>query len=105
LTEDTLSSITGSPFNANLAVFQITDSSDLTVNENSGILLGKHNNIYTGNITSYITSWINSENNQGMVIRSASLTEGLELFAIKGSDYPNLSERPRLRIVFTSREK
>jgi len=105
LTEDTLSSITGSPFNANLAVFQITDSSDLTVNESSGILLGKHNNIYTGNITSYITSWINSENNQGMVIRSASLTEGLELFAIKGSDYPNLSERPRLRIVFTSREK
>jgi hypothetical protein len=104
LTEDTLSSITGSSFNSNLAVFQITDSSDLTINENSGILLGKHNNIYTGDITSFITSWINNEDNQGMVIRPASLIEGLELFAIRGSEYPELSERPRLRIVFTSKE-
>ena len=104
LTEDTLNSITGSSFNPNLAAFKITDSSDVTINESTGILLAKHDNIYTGNITSFITSWINNENNQGMVIRSASLTEGLELFAIKGSEYPDLSERPRLHIVFTSKE-
>jgi hypothetical protein len=104
LTEDTVSSITGSTFNSNLAVFKITDSSDVTIDESRGILLGKNNNIFTGNITSFITSWITSEDNQGMVIRSASLTEGLELFAIKGSEYPELSERPRLRIVFTSKE-
>ena len=104
LTEDTLNSITGSSFNPNLAVFKITDSSDVTINESTGILLPKHDNIYTGNITSFITSWINNEDNQGMVIRSASLTEGLELFAIKGSEYPDLSERPRLHIVFTSKE-
>ena len=104
LTEDTLNSITGSSFSPNLAGFIITDSSDVTINESTGILLAKHDNIYTGNITSFITSWINSEDNQGMVIRSASLTEGLELFAIKGSEYPDLSERPRLHIVFTSKE-
>ena len=104
LTEDTLNSITGSSFNPNLAGFKITDSSDVTINESTGILLAKHDNIYTGNITSFITSWINNEDNQGMVIRSASLTEGLELFAIKGSEYPDLSERPRLHIVFTSKE-
>jgi hypothetical protein len=104
LTEDTLSSITGSSFNSNLVAFRITDSSDVTIDEDRGILLNKSNNIYTGNITSFITSWINNEDNQGMVIRSATLTEGLELFALRGSDYPELSERPRLRIVFTSKE-
>ncbi|MCH7774358.1 MAG: hypothetical protein IH784_08125, partial [Bacteroidetes bacterium] len=104
LTEDTLSSITGSSFNPNLTVFKITDSSDVTIDESRGILLIKNNNIYTGDITSFITSWITNEDNQGMVIRPASLIEGLELFAIKGSEYPELSERPRLRIVFTSKE-
>ena len=104
LTEDTLYSITGSSFNSNLAVFRITDSSDVTVDESTRILLGKNNNIFTGNITSFIISWIANDNNQGMVIRPASLTERLELFAIKGSEYPALSERPRLRIVYTSKE-
>ncbi len=104
LTEDTLSSITGSSFNPNLVAFRITDSSDVTIDEDRGILLTKTDNIYTGNITSFITTWINSEDNQGMVIRSSSLVEGLELFALRGSDYPELSERPRLRIVFTSKE-
>jgi hypothetical protein len=104
LTEDTLSSITGSSFNSNLAAYKITDSSDLTIDESRGILLGRNGNIYTGNITSFIISWINNKDNQGMVIRTASLTERLELFAIKGSEYPELSERPRLRIVYTSKE-
>jgi hypothetical protein len=104
LTEDTLSSITGSSFDSNLLVFKITDSSDVTIDEGIAILLGKKNNIYTGDITPYITSWITNEDNQGMVIRPASLIEGLELFAIKGSEHPELSERPRLRIVFTSKE-
>jgi hypothetical protein len=104
LTEDTLSSITGSSFNPNLAVFRITDSSDVTIDESTGTLLVKNKNTFTGNITSLITFWITSEDNQGMVIRSASLTEGIELFAIKGSGHSELSERPRLRIVYTSRE-
>ena len=104
LTEDTLSSITGSSFNPNLTVFKITDSSDVTIDESRGILLIKNDNTYTGDITLFILSWTTNEDNQGMVIRSASLIEGLELFAIKGSDDPNLSERPRLRIVFTSKE-
>ncbi|TDJ55536.1 MAG: hypothetical protein E2O46_02565 [Ignavibacteria bacterium] len=104
LTEDTLSSITGSSFDSNLLVFKITDSSDVTIDEGIAILLSKKNNIYTGDITSFVTSWINNEDNQGIVVQPASLIEGLELFAIRGSEYPELSERPRLRIVFTSKE-
>ena len=64
----------------------------------------KNDNTYTGDITLFILLWTTNEDNQGMVIRSASLIEGLELFAIKGSDDLSLSERPRLRIVFTSKE-
>jgi len=104
LTEDTLSSIKGSSFNLNLTVFKITDSSDVTIDEGDAITLDKENNIYTGDITSFITSWINNEDNQGIVIKPGFLIEGLELFAIKGSEHPELSERPRLRIVFTSKE-
>lgn len=104
LTEDTLSSIKGSSFNPNLTVFKITDSSNVTIDEGSAITLDKENNIYTGNITSFITSWITNEDNQGMVIKPGSLIEGLELVAIKGSGYPEFSERPRLRIAFTSKE-
>ncbi|MCZ6702992.1 MAG: hypothetical protein O6940_08130 [Ignavibacteria bacterium] len=104
LTEDTLSSIKGSSFNPNLAVFLIMDSSDVNLAEDMAVVLTKENNIYTGDITSFITSWITNEDNQGMVIIPASLREGLELFAIKGSEYPKLSERPRIQIVFTSKE-
>ncbi len=104
LTEDTLSSIKGSSFNPNLTVFRITDSSDVTVDEASSVALIKVSNIFTGDITSFITSWINDGNNQGMVIKPQSLIEGLELIAIKGSEFPELSERPRLRIVFTIKE-
>ncbi len=104
LTQDTLRSITGSSFNANLAVYNITDSSDVTIDNDSKIVLEKENDIYTGDITSFITSWIANENNQGMVIKPASPIEGLELFAIKGSEHPEFSERPRLRIIFTSRK-
>jgi len=104
LTEDTLSSITGSSFDSNLLVFKITDSSDVTIDEGIAILLSKKNNIYTGDITSFVTSWINNEDNQGILVQPASLIEGLELFAIRGSEYPEFSERPRLRIVFTSKE-
>jgi hypothetical protein len=104
LTEDTLNSVTGSSFDSNLLVFKITDSSDVTIDEGIAILLSKKDNIYTGDITPYITSWITNEDNQGIVVQHASLIEGLELFAIRGSEHPELSERPRLRIVFTSKE-
>jgi hypothetical protein len=104
LTADTLNSITGSSFNGNLLVYRVTDSSDVSVDEDNGIELKKDNDIYTGDVTSFITSWIINDNNEGMIIRPGSITEGLELFAIKGTEYPDSSMRPRLRIVFTSRE-
>lgn len=103
LEEDTLNSVTGSSFDANLKALRITDSTDLSIDEGNEITLTKENYTYTGDITSFITSWIRNEDNQGLVIQTGKLTEGLELIAIKGSDYPDQSVRPRLRIVFTSK--
>jgi len=38
------------------------------------------------------------------MLRSGKDIEGLELFALKGSNSVNYSERPRLKIVYTVRE-
>jgi hypothetical protein len=104
LTADTLNSITGSSFNGNLLAYRVTDSTDNSIDEDNAIELRKDNDVYSGDVTSFVTLWIANNNNEGMIIRPGSITEGLELFAIKGSEYPDSSMRPRLRIVFTSRE-
>jgi hypothetical protein len=39
-----------------------------------------------------------------MLIEAGSPITGLDLFALKGSDYSNISERPRLRITYTQQK-
>jgi len=70
-----------------------------------GPTLVKEGNVYIGDITPFVNSWLNDKNNQGLLLRSQSFIEGLELFALKGSSFPVQSERPRLRIVFTRLEE
>jgi hypothetical protein len=104
LTVDSLNTVTGSSFNSNLTAFRVTDSTSNTIDESFSVTLVKDGNVYIGDITSFVNFWLNSRDNHGLLIRSQSYTEGLELFAIKGSNTPLLSERPRLKIVFTRLE-
>lgn len=104
LTEDEANSITGTSFNTNLSLFRIIDSSNVTIDGNNGVVLTKSDGVYAGDITSMMNYWMKYNDNQGVVIRVGSLIEGLELFAIKGSDNSNLSERPRLRITYSGKE-
>jgi hypothetical protein len=101
LTCDSLNTVTGIPFNSNLIVFRMTDSTTNAFDDAFSTLLSKVGNTYVGDITSFVNLWLNSRENHGLLIRPQSYTEGLELFAIKGSNTPILSERPRLKIVFT----
>ncbi|UCH64909.1 MAG: hypothetical protein JSW63_09860 [Ignavibacterium sp.] len=101
LTSDSLNTVTGSPFNSNLTVFRMTDSTSNAFDESFNVTLSKVGNLYIGDITSFVNFWLNTRDNHGLLIRSQSYTEGLELFAFKGSSSPLLSERPRLKIVFT----
>jgi hypothetical protein len=101
LTIDSLNTVTGSPFNSNLSALRMTDSTTNVFDETFAVTLRKEGNLYIGDITSFVSFWLNSRDNHGLLIRSQSYTEGLELFAVKGSNSPLLSERPRLKIVFT----
>ena len=106
LVVDSINTITGSSFNSNLSVYRITDSSNVKIDETFSVTLRREGNIYTGDITAFVTRWLSSiRDNQGLVIRSQSYTEGLELFAIKGSSSTLQSDRPRLKVVYTRLEE
>ncbi len=104
ITADTINSITGTPFNGNLKVYKVTDSTDNST-EGNGILIARVGDTYQGNITGLLNEWISTGNNQGLIIKPVEVDEGLELFALKGSDYPDSTQRPRLRIIYTQRNK
>jgi hypothetical protein len=71
--------------------------------EGSPAFLSFKDNKYSGDITAFVRNWITRKENNGMLIETGSPTSGLELFALKGSDYFEISERPRLRITYTVR--
>lgn len=106
LAVDSLNTITGSSFNSNLSVYRITDSSNATIDPSFSVTLKKEGNSYSGDITPIVSTWLNSiRDNQGLVIRAQTNTNGLELFALKGSSSILQSDRPRLKVVFTRLEE
>lgn len=102
--EDTLNSVVGTSLGTNLQGFIITDADSNIVIESSKITFAKSDNIYTGDISAWVDYWYSGEENLGMLIRPTPLVDGLNLVALKGSDYPVEFERPRLKIVYTTRE-
>ena len=100
ITPDTVSSVKGSSFSNSLRVTYLSDADSLKTQGNPIFLTLKENK-YTGDITSFVRNWISTKENNGILIEAGSPTSGLELFALKGSDYSEFSERPRLRITYT----
>ena len=100
ITPDTISSVKGSSFSNSLRVTYLSYADSLNTQGNPIFLTLKENK-YTGDITSFVRNWISTKENNGILIEAGSPTSGLELFALKGSDYFEFSERPRLRITYT----
>ena len=100
ITPDTVSSVKGSSFSNSLRVTYLSDADSLKTQGNPIFLTLKENK-YTGDITSFVRNWISTKENNGILIEAGNPTSGLELFALKGSDYFEFSERPRLRITYT----
>jgi hypothetical protein len=100
ITYDSLNSIKGSSSNNSLKVFYLAGD-DSTITQGNSISLLSSDNQYTGDITLFVRNWLSRKENYGMLIEAGSPTSGLDLFALKGSDYSNVSERPRLRITYT----
>jgi hypothetical protein len=103
LTSDSINSVKGSNFNNSLRVFYLK-SADSTLTEGNAISLVSKDNQYAGDITLFVRNWVSRGENFGMLIEAGSLTLGLDLFALKGSDYSVISERPRLRITYTQQK-
>jgi hypothetical protein len=100
LTPDTLASIKGSSFTNSLRLSYLRYADSLNTEGNPSFLALKDGK-YSGDVTLFVRNWISRKENNGMLIEAGSATSGLELFALKGSDYFEITERPRLRITYT----
>ena len=104
LTRDSISTITGNPYTNSLGVYILGDSATDVLSDSTQILtLAGSGNIFQGSITAFVQSWVDKGNNQGLLIKTSTPYNGLELFAIKNSNNANLSLRPRLQITYTIR--
>ena len=100
ITPDTLASIKGSSF-TNALKLSYLSSADSFATEGSSVFLSLKDNKYYGDITVFVRNWISGNENNGILIEAGNPTSGLELFVLKGSDYSEFSERPRLKITYT----
>ena len=103
ITSDSVNSIKGTSSNNTLRAFYLTSSDTLTT-EGSAISFTLSNNQFTGNLTGFLRTWISRDENFGILIEAGNPTLGLNLFALKGSDYFEIKERPRLRVTYTQQK-
>ncbi len=100
ITPDTVASIKGSSFSNTLRISYLRYADSLNT-EGNPVFLTFNDNKYSGDISVFVRNWISRKENYGLLIESGGLTSGLELFALKGSDYSDIVERPRLKITYT----
>ncbi len=104
LTLDTVATIVGSNYINALTVLLLTDSSARAYDSTQTITLSRSGNTFQGNIAAYVQSWIDKGVNEGLLIQVTSQIDGLELFAIKGSNAASRALRPRLQITYTGKK-
>jgi hypothetical protein len=104
LTLDTIATVVGSSYVNELTVLLLTDSTARAYDSTQSIILTRSGNTFTGNIAAYVQSWIDKGINEGLLIQVTAQYDGLELFAIKGSNAADRALRPRLQITYTGRK-
>lgn len=100
LAVDTIQTKTGSNFTNSLRVFLFSDSSKKEISTSYIYTLTRSGAAFTGDITNLVRAWKNNVDNQGMLIRASSELRGVEIFSVKGSNAANLSDRPKLEIIY-----
>ena len=100
LTRDSSNSVFGSNYNNTIRVYYL-NSNDSVKTEGNPIVLRYADNKYSGDITTFVRSWISKNENFGMLIEPGNPILGADLFALKGSDYSVITERPRIIITYT----
>lgn len=103
ITADSINSIVGSSYNNSLKLYYLQYADSLNT-QGSSISLLYSDNVYSGDITTFVRTWYNRKENFGMLIQTGNQTLGLDLLAMKGSDYSEFSERPRIKIIYTQQQ-
>lgn len=104
LTVDTIQTKTGSNFTNSLRVFLFSDSAKKEISSSYIYTLTRSDANFTGDITNIIRAWKNNVDNQGMLIRATSELRGVEIFSVKGSSAADVSQRPKLEIVYARKK-
>jgi hypothetical protein len=104
LTVDTSKTVTGSSFTNSLRVNYVKDSTNYSIDSSLSVFLDRDGNNFKGDITRYVQKALIEKNNQGLVLSAGDKINGVELFAIRGSNAIVFTERPKLQIKYTSRK-
>lgn len=105
LTLDTLNTKTGSTFVDGLAAYEFVDSLKDTTDATAAASLTRTGNTYTGDIQRIINDMLYKKTNQGILITSPYLKNGLENYALYNSSALNGALKPRLVITYSQRKK
>ena len=100
LTIDTTETIAGDFYINSLAAGFLADSLDADSIIGT-ITLPRSGNTFSGSITSFVQSWVSIYDNQGILLRTSDQLNGVERFALKGSNTADAVLRPLLKITYT----
>ncbi len=105
LKTDLSNTVNGTVFNPSVLTFNIADSISNRVDSSLSpeTITQVDSSTYEGDITTFVQKWVFEKNNRGLLLTPQSGLSGMEIFAFKGSDASNLSQRPRLVIVYTKK--
>jgi hypothetical protein len=111
-TIDSSETKTGSTFTNALYIYLFSDSSTYFssdssaygINSNYVHSLDRSNYTFTGLITDMVRAIHAGLDNQGFLVKAAGEINGVEIFALKGSNAADMTKRPKLEIVY-SRKK
>ena len=103
LSQDSLNSMKGSGFNNSLRASFLRYDDSLNTQGNA-VALVFNDNKFIGNITAFLRNWVDTGENNGLLLQAGNQFDGLELFAIYGSDAVDLQLRPRLKVTYTIKE-
>ena len=105
LTVDPSNTVNGTSYISNISAYNIADSSSRIVDTTlSPITVFSHDSLtYQGDVTTFVQKWVTKRQNQGLLLSPQDGLTGLDLYAFKGSNASNASQRPRLIILYTKK--
>lgn len=101
---DTLETKTGSTYFNSLRVYLFADTTSYLLNSNFVSVLNRSGATFSGDITGLVRAIHGGIDNLGFLVKAASEIDGVEIFALKGSNAADVTKRPNLEIVY-SRKK